>query len=96
MPTTPQDRKRPKAETANQPFPFEHNGEAFTLPPASQMKAGMIRRFRKLDDLDMAFSILEEIASPEALEAMDDMALEDFNTVMADWQVHIGVTPGKS
>ena len=96
MPATPQDHKRPKAETASEPFSFEHNGESFTLPPASSIKAGMLRRFRKLDDLDVAFSILEEIADDEALAALDDMGIAEFNEVVSDWQSHIGVDPGKS
>lgn len=96
MPATPQDHQRPKAETANQPFEFTHDGESFTLPPADAIKAGMIRRFRKQGDLDMAFSILEEIADGEAIEALDKMTLHEFNEVLEAWQVYIGVTPGKS
>lgn len=94
MPATPQDHKRPKAETANEPFEFEHNGETFTLPPSSSIKAGMLRRFRKLSDLDLAFSILEEIADADALAALDDMEIAEFNQAVTDWQSHIGLDAG--
>lgn len=95
MATTPQDHKRPKAETVNEPFEFKHDGEVYTLPPASAIKAGMLRRFRKLDDLDIAFSLIEELAEPDALAALDDMPLEEFNQTLSDWQESIGATPGK-
>jgi hypothetical protein len=96
MPAVPQDHKRPKAETAAEPFEFTHDGVTYTLPPASSIKAGMLRRFRKLDDLDVAFSILEEIADEDALAALDDMGIAEFNQTVSDWQSHIGVDPGKS
>lgn len=96
MPAKPQDHKRSKAEMASEPFEFEHNGETFTLPPSSAIKAGMLRRFRKLDDLDVAFSIIEEVADEDALAALDDMDLARFNEVVSDWQEHIGVDAGKS
>lgn len=95
MPTAPQDR-RPKAETASEPFTFDHDGTTYTLPPWSAITAGMMRRFRKLDDLDLSFSILEEIADEDALKALDAMPLADFNRTVSAWQDHIGAAPGKS
>lgn len=96
MPTTPQDHKRPHAETANEPFEFKHDGETYTLPPSSAIKAGMLRRLRKLDYLDIAFSILEELADKDTLAALDDMDLATFNETLDEWQASLGVTPGKS
>jgi hypothetical protein len=104
MPAQPQDQKRPKAETANEPFEFKHNGDVYYLPAALAITGGMIRRHRHRDDLDMAFSILEEIAETDeptqaAIDALDDMpAVGDeaaFNVTIRDWYRHIGITPGK-
>jgi hypothetical protein len=92
----PQDRKRPAAESSREPFEFKHDGELFTLPPQSAIKAGLLRKFRTQSDLDMSFSILEAIADPTALAALDDMALDEFNDTLSDWQSHIGASPGKS
>lgn len=96
MPVAPQDHRRSAAETATTPFLFDHDGETFELPPQSSIKAGMLRRFRRQSDLDMAFSILEELAPPESLAALDDMTVGVFNDTLEAWQSHIGVAPGKS
>lgn len=93
MPTTPQDHKS-KAETSTEPFTFDIAGEQHTLPPASAITAGMLRRFRKLEDLDAAFSILEEVAAEETLTALDALPLTEFNDILADWQKHIGIDAG--
>lgn len=93
MPTTPQDRKS-KAESANESFEFTRDGVTYTLPPSSAIKAGMLRRLRKLDDLDMAFSLIEEIADPAALAALDDASIDEFNEILAGWQRHIGFDAG--
>jgi len=95
MPKNPQDR-RSKAETSTEPFKFTRDGETHELPPFASIKAGMLRRFRKLGDLDAAFSILEELADEDALAALDDLALDEFNDVVSDWMAHVGVSPGES
>jgi len=104
MPTEPQDHRRSAAETANERFEFKWEGEVYTLPPAKVITGGMIRRHRKEDVLDMAFSILEEIAEIDedtkaALGALDDMpAVGDkapFNRTLADWGKHVGIELGK-
>lgn len=91
MPTTPQDH-RTKAETAAEPFTFDHDGETYTLP--STVKAGLLRKVRKLDELDMLFTIIEETADPDAVAAIDDMDTSEFNDVVERWQRHIGVGAG--
>jgi hypothetical protein len=96
MPAQPQDH-RPKngshAEASTEPFTFDRDGQTFTLPDT--FKAGMLRRFRRLDELDMAFSILEEVCDEDTLAALDDMPVQEFNDLMERWQKTIGATPGK-
>ena len=88
----PQDRRKPDDEV----YEFEHNGETYTLPPYKSIKPGLIRRVRKLSDMDATFTILEEMAPPESLAALDDMTQERFDEVIAGWLEHSGVTLGES
>ena len=69
-------------------FVFSHNGKEFRLPPGTVLNMGYARRIRKLSEADQIFTILEEIASPEALEAIDDMHAEEFNEFNQRWQKH--------
>lgn len=89
----PQDHKKPAGENV---FEFEHGGETYTLPRFGGIKQGLIRRIRKLSDVDATFTILEEVASPETLEALDDMTGDEFNAVIREWMEHSGVTLGES
>ncbi|HEX5541110.1 MAG TPA: hypothetical protein VFX60_06040 [Micromonospora sp.] len=88
----PQDRKKPDAEDV---FEFEHGGETYTLPRYGSIKPGLIRRIRKLSDLDATFTILEEVANADALAALDDMSMDEFNQVQRDWLEHSGITLGE-
>src|SRR5690554_32376 len=89
----PQDRKKPAAEDA---FEFEHDGKTYTLPKFGTWSAGLVRRVRKLPDVDATFTILEEVADPETLAAIDAMGLDEFNQLQQDWADHGGVTLGES
>lgn len=94
--TTPQDRKRAKAEAG--PVTFDRDGETFTLPVRADITGGLLRRHRHRDDMDFAFSILEELCDKPTLAALDAMTLDDLNGVLSDWQEHVfpDGDPGKS
>lgn len=89
----PQDRRKPADEDL---YEFEHNGERYTLPPYKSIKPGLMRRVRKLTDMDATFTILEEIAPKDTLAALDDMTMERFDEVITGWLEHSGITPGES
>lgn len=89
----PQDRKKPAAEDV---FTFEHDGEAYSLPKFGSWSAGLVRRVRRLRDVDATFTILEEVADPETLAAIDSMSLERFDQLQRDWADHAGVSLGES
>ncbi|MET7741979.1 hypothetical protein [Streptomyces sp. NPDC005385] len=61
-------------------FTFEHNGEelSFEKPFSEVRTPKFLRANRKLDELDMVFTILEAIAGDDVLEAIDEMGEEDF------------------
>lgn len=89
----PQDRKKPAAEDV---FTFEHDGRMYTLPKFGSWSAGLMRRIRKLSDMDATFTILEEVADTKTLAAIDSMSLDDFNALQKAWADHAGVTLGES
>src|SRR5690606_5381085 len=89
----PKDHKKPADEDV---YEFEHNGETYTLPPYKSIKPGLMRRVRKLTDMDATFTILEEIAPKDTLAALDDMTMERFDAVITGWLEHSGITPGES
>lgn len=76
-------------------FAFTHNGETFWLPPLKAVKSGIIRRTRSLDPVDAMFTVMEAVASPEALEALDDMDVDEMTETTSKWQAHSGVSLGE-
>src|SRR5688500_5986247 len=94
----PQDRQKPAAEDV---FEFEHNGETYALPRFGSWKSGMVRKIRKLPEVDGMYTILEHVCRDgsgfeESLAALDDMEMDEFNATMSAWQEHSGVTLGES
>jgi len=56
------------------------------LPRVTQIPSGLIRKYRKLEEMDMLFSILEDLVDEETLSKIDSLEqgqLEDFVT---KWQ----------
>lgn len=95
--TTPQDRKRPKAEAAAEPVTFDHDGKTYTLPVRTDIKAGMLRRHRNKEEIDYMFSLIEDIADAETIAALDDLDMDTFNDLIGEWGDHVfGGDAGKS
>ncbi len=65
------------------------------LPRMNKIKGGMIRRYRKLSDVDMMFSIVEELVDAETLAQIDDLDQGAMNDLFAAWQKD-GATVGES
>lgn len=61
-------------------FSFEHDGKTYTFEqPFDVVRSPRwLRANRRRDELDLAFTILEEIAGDDALEAIDDMDEDEF------------------
>jgi len=87
-----QDRKKLSTEDV---FTFEHDGRTYTLPKFGSWSAGLMRRIRKLSDVDATFTILEEVADAETLAAIDSMSLDEFNELQQAWAEHAGVSLGE-
>lgn len=61
--------------SADSLFSFEHDGETYTFERSLDIVRNprWLRANRRRDEVDMAFTILEEVAGDEALEAIDSM-----------------------
>lgn len=60
-------------------------GTEITLPPMSSITAGMLRKYRKLDELDFMFSILEDVIEPAELAKVDALSLEETRVLFQSW-----------
>jgi len=81
MPATPQDHK-----TAGEFVWTSPAGESITLPSMSSLKAGTVRKYRKLPEVDFMFSILEDMADPAELDKIDELSTTDLNALFTAWQ----------
>lgn len=66
-------------------------GVEIAIPPMKRIKAGVIRKHRKLEPIDAAFSILETIADEETLAKIDELDSDELNDMMKEWQAEVGV-----
>ena len=82
-----------EAEASGALFTFEHNGETYSLKPASKIKVGALRKAQSApDELSAMFAILEAVAEEDALAAIDDMTVEQLTGMFADFQRQGGVS----
>lgn len=93
-PRKPQDHKA-KAPTGG--FKFTHDGEEFELADAGEfLTVGYARKNRHLSETEQLFGMLEILASPEALDAIDSMKREEFRQFQLDLREHNGAKSGES
>ncbi|MFR9750510.1 hypothetical protein ACL02S_05690 [Nocardia sp. 004] len=93
----------PKAPiTLNRPtqvkddFVYQVDGAELRLPSLSYLKPGLIRRIRRLGDVDAMYTLLELTLSPEALAVLDDMDPDAYHELLDAWRTHSGVNLGES
>lgn len=95
-PKQPQDHKisAAEAEALKTTYTFEGvDGETYELPTFSMsdagLTAGFVRKNRK-NDAELLYTIVEALATEEALGALDEFSPERFGEVMKAWQEHSG------
>lgn len=92
MAKQPQDHK-----TAKVAFTWETpDGDTINLPSLNAITAGMIRKHRKLDDMDFMFTILEEVVPAEELAKVDNLGVNDVERMFSEWQKSDGATVPQS
>lgn len=75
------------------------NGVEIVLPHVKQIKSGLLRKYRKLNEVDMMFSILEEVIDEDMLERLDDLEQGELDDLFGKWQkasVAVGKSSGSS
>lgn len=72
----PQDHKVAGGEL----YTFEYNEKTYTFEKPFEVIATpkWLRANRRRDELDLAFTMIEELAGEDALEAIDAMTQEEF------------------
>lgn len=68
------------------------DGKDYTLPKV--ISSGMLRKIRKLNNLDAAYTLLEELADETALAATDEMPAQDVMALVSEWMQ--GASSGES
>ncbi|MDO5050001.1 MAG: hypothetical protein Q4D87_08995 [Actinomycetaceae bacterium] len=77
-------------------FKFETAaGDTIEVRKFSALPGRAFRLVRRLDPADQMFTILEEYASEEAMELIDELPMDELNTFLKHWQSDSGVTVGK-
>ena len=74
------------------------DGTEIVLPRMDQIPAGVLRRHRKGEMIDLVFSLLEETADEENLAKVDALPIGQLNKMFEDWQegVELGESSGSS
>lgn len=78
-------------------YKFEHDGKSYTIPSFDEIPTGALRKARRSeDDMDKAFTILEETLGPKSpvLPVIDKMTVKQFATWLEGWTE--GVRLGES
>lgn len=77
-------------------FHYTHKGQEIVLPPLRSLKAGLLRKVRRLSADDQLFTILEETVDDDTLAVIDDMDAEQLGEFFDGWQKHSGINLGES
>lgn len=68
------------------------------VPHVSKIKSGVLRKYRKLDEMDMVFSILEDLADADSLAKIDNLDQSELEDFVRKWQEgsSVGESSGSS
>ena len=92
--TPPKKPAEPKREDV---FTFDTEaGDTIVLPPFKKAKPGVLRKARKLDQVDQFFTILESLATDEALALIDDLESDEFQDLQRAWFENSGIDLGEA
>lgn len=71
-------------------------GTEIRMPSLTYLKPGLIRRIRRLGDVDAFYTLMELVLDEETLAVVDDMDPDAYAKMLEQWREHSGVTLGES
>ncbi len=90
-------KSRPKVK---EPFvhTFGEGEDAFsvTLPSLSYLKPGLVRKVRRLANIDAMYTVLEIELDADTLAQLDEVDPDDFEAMLDAWNKHSGINLGES
>lgn len=94
--SAPRNTNTNTATTGNDLFEYTTKaGKELTLPRFDSVKPGVIRKIRKLSDVDQFFTVLEHLADEDSLAIIDDLDQPEFQDLQTKWFEHAGVDMGE-
>lgn len=72
------------------------DGDTISLPSLNAITAGMIRKYRKLPEMDFMFSILEDVVPEAELAKVDNLGVSDVERMFVAWQESEGASVPQS
>jgi hypothetical protein len=89
-----------KAEAGGEPFPFEYQGEKFTIPHVRDMDVFAVRQViaDATNEDDLMVNLYKQAMGPEQFDQLKALGLTQHvfaNLVMA-WRRHCGLEEGES
>ncbi|GEM30662.1 hypothetical protein AB0H58_29190 [Nocardia neocaledoniensis] len=77
-------------------FTYTVDGTDIVLPSLSYLKPGLVRRIRRLGDVDAMYTLLELSLTADALDALDEMEPDAYHEFLEAWRAHSGLSLGES
>jgi hypothetical protein len=81
---------------SDEDFTFESSVGAITVPSMAMVPFGVMRKARKESGMEQTFAVIEAIASPEALELIDQLGAREIAAFNEAWAAHSGASMGES
>lgn len=75
-------------------YTFTHNGETYTFEQSLDVVRSpkWLRANRRRDELDLAFTVIEEIGGEDVVEVIDGMTTEEFKAFTKDLMKELNAT----
>lgn len=74
----------------------EIDGVEVRMPSLSYLKPGLIRKIRRLGDIDAMYTLFELVLNEKTLAVIDEMDPEAYGAMLEAWREHSGVSLGES
>lgn len=72
------------------------DGTEVRLPSLTYLKPGLVRKIRRLNQIDQMYTLMELVLDEATLEVLDEMDPAEYAQLLEDWQTHSQVTVGES